>query len=55
MSNELKNNDGVDQAQVRAPSMANTPNAWWLNLCSHPWLERLLSCHHFDLGSEWQD
>jgi hypothetical protein len=28
MSNELKNNDGVYQAQVREPTMANTPDAW---------------------------
>jgi len=28
MSNELKNNDGVDQAEVCVPAMANTPNAW---------------------------
>jgi len=28
MSNELKNNDDVYQAEVCAPIMANTPNAW---------------------------
>jgi hypothetical protein len=28
MSNELKNNDGVYQAQVRVPTMTNTPDAW---------------------------
>jgi len=28
MSSELKNNGGVYQAQVRAPTMANAPNAW---------------------------
>ena len=27
MSNELKDNDDVYQAQVRAPTMANTPDA----------------------------
>jgi hypothetical protein len=28
MSNELKNNDGVYQAEVCGPVMANTPVAW---------------------------